>query len=265
MVLDQTMGRGQAVSVKDQCMQTNTSQRQARSMLMVVVAILDYTGVKKQHPSSIPELSMQLCTSHGQISDRAFTHAIGGSLGIMLRQGSLRLTDRLRGLVCQGSLSCHASAALPQAVQLPETEAACPFSTSAAAGKPRVQEQAPPHEWGQARAPWTPTSELAKRKTLTKRMGYMMQVGRKAAAFQAAGTGAPLRIGTSLCDANTGGWPLQVLEQEQQEAADTAKSFPEFGAGDELEVVLVSPVHCQCFWMMQCNLPVCGLPEQPWQ
>ena len=104
----------------------------------------------------------------------------------MLRQHTLRLTDRMRGLACQGSLSCHAlPGLLPQAVQPPETEAACPFSTSAAAGKPRAQEQAPPHEWGQGRAPWTATCELAKRKTLTKRMGYMMQVGRKASAFQA--------------------------------------------------------------------------------
>ena len=122
----------------------------------------------------------------------------------MLRQGSLRLTDRLRGLVCQGSLSCHASAALPQAVQPPETEAACPFSTSAAAGKPRAQEQAPPHEWGQARAPWTPTCELAKRKTLTKRMGYMMQVGRESLSIFRHSQQCSLTIGHIIVEVITG-------------------------------------------------------------
>eukprot|EP00891_Asterochloris_glomerata_P002348 jgi/Astpho2/2348/gw1.00044.155.1_t len=37
------------------------------------------------------------------------------------------------------------------------------------------------------------------------------------------------------------GYMMQVLEQEQQEAADTAKSFPDFQAGDELEVILTVP------------------------
>ena len=147
-------------------------------MLMVGLAMSGYTGFKRQHPER------QACDSvqpPARWSERTSREGlVKASSGIMLRQGSLRL----RGLACQGSLSYHASSILPQAVQPPETEAACPFSTSAAAGKPRAQEQPPSHEWGQARAPWTPTCELAKRKTLTKRMGYMLQVGRTALAFQ---------------------------------------------------------------------------------
>jgi large subunit ribosomal protein L19 len=58
------------------------------------------------------------------------------------------------------------------------------------------------------RAPaWTPTNELIKRKTLTKRMGHL----------------------------------LSVLEKEKEKAAAQERNFPDFKAGDVLEVKLSIP------------------------
>ena len=59
---------------------------------------------------------------------------------------------------------------------------------------------------GMPRAPWTPSRELDKTKTLTKRMGYMMK----------------------------------VLDMEQQVNSENFSKFPQFSAGDVLEVDLVS-------------------------
>jgi large subunit ribosomal protein L19 len=56
-------------------------------------------------------------------------------------------------------------------------------------------------------APWTPTSQLVKRKVLTKRMGYLMQ----------------------------------VLEQEMEEQHAAKTNHPPFKPGDRLELKLVVP------------------------
>ena len=58
---------------------------------------------------------------------------------------------------------------------------------------------------GMPRPPWTPSRDLDKSKTLTKRMGYMMQ----------------------------------VLDMEQQVNSPNFDKFPQFSAGDVLEVDLV--------------------------
>ena len=58
---------------------------------------------------------------------------------------------------------------------------------------------------GMPRPPWTPSRDLDKSKTLTKRMGYMMQ----------------------------------VLDMEQQVNSPNFAKFPQFSAGDVLEVDLV--------------------------
>lgn len=62
-------------------------------------------------------------------------------------------------------------------------------------------------EFGMPVAPWTPTRLLRKRKTLPKRMGYMMT----------------------------------LLEKEKEAEAASARSFPPFKAGDMIELKIAVP------------------------
>lgn len=62
-------------------------------------------------------------------------------------------------------------------------------------------------EFGMPVAPWTPTRLLQKRKTLPKRMGYMMT----------------------------------LLEKEKEAEAASARSFPSFKAGDMIELKIAVP------------------------
>ena len=103
-------------------------------------------------------------------------------------------------------------------------------SESTAAVEPQQQQQ--PALQGTAdtpaKPPWTPTRLLQKRNFLPRRMGHLMQVC------------ARHKIAPILCV------PLsfnkvcywQVLEQEQVDAAMRERRFPDFRAGDVLQIRL---------------------------
>ena len=93
---------------------------------------------------------------------------------------------------------------------------------------------------------WTPTAQLKKRKTLPKRMGYLLQVSCRLSCVIPAAV-AMVAVSTPTSAA-------QSLEAEQVAAAEQTRQFPAFRPGDVLELRVVSTAvselmfidHCEC-------------------
>ena len=86
--------------------------------------------------------------------------------------------------------------------------------------------------------PWTPTKDLGKRKTLTKRMGHLLQVN--AGAGRLPGAGHLSSAVLAVCAEPVVPAPAQVLEKQREEEAKREKPLPDFRAGDVIELKLVS-------------------------
>ena len=97
----------------------------------------------------------------------------------------------------------------------------------------------------EALPPWTPTKDLAKRKTLTKRMGHLLQVGAWGARRLWWPGAGPLFCCTGCVLSLVVPALPQVLEKQREEEAKREKPLPDFRAGDVIELKLVScPAAC---------------------
>ena len=120
--------------------------------------------------------------------------------------GALHLERAAAG----GSLGCQASSEHSAPDAAPASQPSCSpwasasYSTDAAAGGVAFRNN--PYKNNPAYVPWTPSKDLIKRKTYQKRMRHL----------------------------------VQTLEQEQVQQALGHKKFPEFRAGDILELRMVS-------------------------
>lgn len=144
--------------------------------------------------------------------------------------------------------SAHGAAAAAAAE--PAGAAAAPVDDSAAAPASLVLQRA---SSGVPLPPWTPTDQRQKRKTLPKRMGFMLQVGKALnhgtalhspvcrASRLSAALKPPSLPRTALCvELTCFPCALQELEKERMEQEGTAKKLPDFRPGDSLELKLVS-------------------------
>lgn len=92
--------------------------------------------------------------------------------------------------------------------------------------------QAPVQVQNAPRPAWTPTAQLTKRKTLPKRMGYLLQVRCRLSSVILAAVAALAALLTPT-------FAMQSLEAEQVAAVEKTRQFPAFRPGDVLELRVV--------------------------
>lgn len=91
--------------------------------------------------------------------------------------------------------------------------------------------QAPVQVQNAPRPAWTPTAQLTKRKTLPKRMGYLLQVRCRLSSVISAAVAMAALLTSSFA--------MQSLEAEQVAAVEQTRQFPAFRPGDVLELRVV--------------------------